>query len=93
MRAGLVPLVTETTGTRSEARAIDPSLVVAPDTASIADGVCTYFDRSPDERRTLSEQARSRGEQFDPESRKAAFREAYRNVLKALYSAGSDHSV
>jgi glycosyltransferase involved in cell wall biosynthesis len=93
MRAGLVPLVTETTGTRSEARAIDPSLVVATDTASIADGVCTYFDRSPDERRTLSEQARSRGEQFDPESRKAAFREEYRNVLKALYSAGSDHSV
>ena len=84
MRAGLVPLVTETTGTRSEARAIDPLLVVSTDTASLADGVCDFFGRGPDERRALSKQARDRGQRFDPDSRKAAFREAFEEILKAL---------
>ena len=84
MRAGLVPLVTETTGTRSEARQIDPSLVVSADSASLSDGVRGYYRHSPDEREALSALARSRAERFDPDSRKAAFREAFDDVLKAL---------
>jgi len=84
MRAGLVPIVTETTGTRSEAHQIDPSLVVSADPASLSDGVRGYFRHSPDEREPLSAQARSRAERFDPNSRKAAFREAFHDVLKAL---------
>ena len=84
MRAGLVPLVTKTTGTRSEARAIDSSLVVPTDTASLADGVCDFFRRSTDDRQVLSERARSRSQRFDPDSRKAAFREAFGEILKAL---------
>lgn len=84
MRAGLVPLVTETTGTRSEARAIDPELVVPADPTSLADGVQGYFQRSHEDRKSLSKAARSRSERFDPESRKAAFRDAFHDVLKAL---------
>ena len=84
MRAGLVPLVTETTGTRSEARAIDSSLVVPTNTTSLAEGICDFFRRSLDDRRVLSEQARSRSQRFDPDSRKAAFREAFGEILKAL---------
>jgi len=84
MRAGLVPIVTETTGTRSEAHQIDPSLVVPADPASLSDGVRGYFRRTHNEREPLSAQARSRAERFDPDSRKAAFREAFHDVLKAL---------
>ena len=84
MRAGLPPVVTDTTGTRSEARRIDPSLVVSPTPASIAEGVATYFDRAPAERRRLSDRARERGSTFDADSRTAAFAEAFRRVLEAL---------
>lgn len=84
MRAGVVPLVTETTGTRSEARAIDSSLVVTADKRSLAEGVRHYFQRGVNDRRRLSESARERGSKFDPDSRKAAFRDAFRSVLKAL---------
>lgn len=84
MRAGLPPLVTDTTGTRSEARAIDDSLVVEATPAALAAGVADYFDRSPDERARLSAAARERGGRFDPTSRKAAFRDAFRALLEEL---------
>ncbi|TMT87281.1 glycosyltransferase family 1 protein [Haloterrigena sp. H1] len=84
MRAGLVPLVTRTTGTRSEASAIDPSLVVDPNADSLARGVNAYFERDIDDRQELSTHARKRGARFDPESRMTAFREAFRAVLKEL---------
>ncbi|RYJ13702.1 glycosyltransferase [Halogeometricum borinquense] len=84
MSAGLPPIVTDTTGTRSEARKIDPSLVVSPNPSSLAQGVSTYFDRVVEERRRLSERARERGSLFDADSRKAAFAEAFRHVLKEL---------
>lgn len=84
MRAGLPPLVTETTGTRSEARELDPSLVVEPTTEALARGVTSYFDRDPEERRRLSAAARDRGATFDPASRTEAFAAAFRRVLEAL---------
>ena len=84
MRAGLPPLVTRTTGTRSEAREIDESLVVETNTYALSRGVREYFDRDADERRAFADRARERGARFDPASRKAAFREAFRRVLKAL---------
>lgn len=84
MRAGLPPLVTRTAGTRSEAHEIDPSLVVDPDSNSIASGVRQYFAHDADARRSLAECARQRGARFDPDSRKNAFREAFRDVLKEL---------
>jgi glycosyltransferase involved in cell wall biosynthesis len=84
MRAGLVPLVTNTAGTRSEASAIHSELVVQANPESIADGVRGYFRRKLNERETLSAEARNRAKRFDPDSRKAAFREAFRDVLKAL---------
>jgi glycosyltransferase involved in cell wall biosynthesis len=84
MRAGLPPLVTRTTGTSSEAKAVHDSLVVAPNAEALARGVREYFARDADERRELAERARERGARFDPASRKAAFRDAFRDVLKAL---------
>lgn len=84
MRAGLPPLVTETTGTRSEARAIHDSLVVAPTPDALSSGVQQYFSRERTDRESFSERARTRGAQFDAETRTAAFRDAFREVLKAL---------
>jgi glycosyltransferase involved in cell wall biosynthesis len=95
MRAGVVPLVTETTGTRSEARSIDDSLVVEPTAEALAAGVIEYFERDVDSqpgeaefdrasRRALAERARERAGRFDRESRTVAFREAFASVLKDL---------
>ncbi|UPW00318.1 glycosyltransferase family 4 protein [Halorussus gelatinilyticus] len=84
MRAGLPPLVTRTAGTRSEAREIDPLFVAEPNPEALARGVREYFVRDTAERRRLSAAARERGSRFDPESRKAAFGRAFRDVLKEL---------
>jgi glycosyltransferase involved in cell wall biosynthesis len=84
MRAGVPPLVTRTTGTRSEAREIDEALVVETSVDGLRDGIRRYFGRDADERRAFARRARERGARFDAESRTAAFREAFRDVLKAL---------
>ncbi|SNZ06760.1 Glycosyltransferase involved in cell wall bisynthesis [Natronoarchaeum philippinense] len=84
MRAGVPPLVTQTAGTRSEARQIDDSLVVGATPGALAEGVCEYFGRGADERREFADRARERGARFDADTRTAAFREAFRAVLKAL---------
>ncbi|ELZ98896.1 hexosyltransferase, glycosyltransferase [Haloferax mucosum ATCC BAA-1512] len=82
MRAGLPPVVTDATGTKSEVRELDPSLVVEPTPSALATGVATYFDRTPSERRRLSENASARGATFDAESRQDAFRAAFASVLE-----------
>lgn len=84
MRAGLPPLVTDRTGTRSEARRIDPSLVVEPSSEALARGVSAYFDRPLDGRRALAARARERGAAFDPGSRTAAFAAALSRVLEDI---------
>ncbi|EJN57851.1 glycosyltransferase family 4 protein [Halogranum rubrum] len=84
MCAGLPPLVTTTTGTASEARAIDESLVVDPTPDALAAGVSRYFDRSNDERRTYSAHARRRGQTFDRVSRQAAFHRTFADLVTAL---------
>ena len=82
--AGRVPLVTETTGTRSEARALDPDLVVGPTSGALARGVRTYFDRSRHDRELLAARARERGRTFDGVTRRAAFRRAFEDVVGRL---------
>ncbi len=83
LRAGVPPLVTATTGTRSEAYALDPALVVPPTVEGLARGVCDYFDRSVAARETLSALARDRGRTFDATTRRAAFRRAFHAVCDA----------
>ena len=84
MRAGVPPLVTNAAGTRSEARAIDDSLVVDPTPEALAAGVVRYFERDLADRERLAAVARERGARFDADSRKAAFREAFERVLDEL---------
>jgi glycosyltransferase involved in cell wall biosynthesis len=84
LRAGVPPLVTTAAGTRSEARAVDDSLVVDPTPTALAAGVVDYFERDRDDREHLAAVARDRGARFDADSRKQAFREAFERVLAAL---------
>jgi glycosyltransferase involved in cell wall biosynthesis len=84
MCAGLPPLVTSTTGTRSVARAIDPSLVVDPTPAALAAGISRYLDRNVVTRQTFSTRARAHGETFDEATRTAAFRQAFHELLEEL---------
>lgn len=86
MCAGLPPLVTETTGTRSEVEALDESLVVPATSESLAVGVVDYFDRPLADRLELSGKARSRGKRFDEASRLAAFEEAFAQVVTEIRS-------
>ncbi|WP_199268378.1 glycosyltransferase family 4 protein [Halomarina oriensis] len=82
--AGRVPVVTETAGTCSEVRALDPALVVEPTSRALAAGVNRAFDRPPGERATLAAQARERGRTFDAATRRAAFRRAFADVVRRL---------
>jgi len=84
MRAGVVPLVTDRAGTRSEARAVDASLVVDASRDALADGVVEYFQRDVADRRQLAAVARERGARFDADSRMRAFRAAFEAVLEDL---------
>jgi glycosyltransferase involved in cell wall biosynthesis len=84
MRAGLPPLVTEGSGTRSVAREVDEELVVETDTASLAHGVSRQFDNTQATTRLLAARARRIGSRFDAESRKAAFRDAFNRVLEGF---------
>jgi glycosyltransferase involved in cell wall biosynthesis len=84
MRAGVPPLVTDTAGTRSEARAVDPALVVEATPESLAEGVAAYFDHPLGTRRRLAARARRRGETFDAATRLPAFRAAFRDVLEEI---------
>ncbi|NHN46525.1 glycosyltransferase family 4 protein [Halostella sp. JP-L12] len=84
LRAGVPAIVTLTTGTRSEIRAIDGDLVVDSNASALAEGIIDYFDSDVNRRHELSQRARERGACFDPESRKAAFRKAFESLLRDI---------
>jgi glycosyltransferase involved in cell wall biosynthesis len=81
MSAGLAPVVTDRTGTRSEARALDPSLVAEPTVEGLAAAVTGYFERPVRDREWLAAAARERGRTFDRATRIAAFERAFYDVL------------
>lgn len=82
--AGLPPLVTTQTGTRSVAREVAAQLTVEPTTDALAAGVGDYFDRPVDERAALSTAARERGATFDEATRTAAFAEAFERIVHEM---------
>lgn len=84
MRAGIPPLVTSTTGTRSEARAINKALVVDTDPNDLARGIIKYLNRPIEERRELSEIAEKRSEEFGPEAGLERFRESFESLLERI---------
>jgi glycosyltransferase involved in cell wall biosynthesis len=59
MMAGLVPLVSEWTGTRQLAERIDPRLVMPLDPVELARRIGWYFELAPAGRRALSDRSRA----------------------------------
>lgn len=84
LRAGLPAVVTNTTGSKSEIGKIDEDMIVSPTVETLADAVCNYFRKPYEERLRLSERARGRGATFDPASRKAAFADAFTEVMQQI---------
>ena len=84
MAAGVPPLVTSTTGAKSEVNAIDSSLVKEPTPCDISEGIIQYYNRPLEERRTLAERSRKHVSDFDSTSRKAKFKNTFNNLVDAL---------
>lgn len=84
MRAGLPPLVTTETGTRSVVREVDERLVVDPRPEALSNGVSRYFDSPRAVRHRLAADARKRGSTFDRGTRQRKFRVAFERILEAL---------
>ncbi len=84
LRAGLPAVVTTGTGTRSVARRLDERLVTEPDPPSLAATISWYFGCTSSERRAMGDQARKIGESFNARERKAAFRDAFRRVVRSI---------
>jgi glycosyltransferase involved in cell wall biosynthesis len=84
MRAGVPPIVTRTTGAKSEVRQIDKSLVTDADPNLLAKQIIKYFDTALDRRRRWSAIARSRSERFYPSTRKEAFKDTFKKLITII---------
>jgi glycosyltransferase involved in cell wall biosynthesis len=89
MRAGVVPMVTETTGSFPIIADVSADLVVEPTPESIAAGVVQYFARDPAEREALSESARDLADPFVADTQREAFVAAFRELLADIEGGGS----
>jgi Glycosyltransferase len=77
---GLPAVITKSTGVRSEISKIDDNLI-APTTADgLSSAINWYFDQSQVKKQELSEIAKRRGERFNPDERKQAFREEFEKL-------------
>jgi len=84
MRAGLPVVVTSSTGSKSEVVQFGTEFVCQPSPGSLATAVISYFDRPASERQTLSSSAKEIGSNFDGQSRRAAFRTEFEELLTSL---------
>jgi glycosyltransferase involved in cell wall biosynthesis len=83
-RAGLPAVVTQTTGTRSEVRTIDPKLISVPASASLAERVNYYFNRDLSYKEQTSQLVRQRGEQYSPQRWKSAFKYEFESLVREV---------
>ncbi|MFC7081416.1 glycosyltransferase family 4 protein [Halorussus caseinilyticus] len=87
MRAGVVPLVTETTGSFPVVGDIADDLVVEPNPAALAAGISGYFEREVVARERLSARARDLAAPFDAETQQDEFVAAFEELLAAIDGA------
>lgn len=82
LRAARPALVTDKTGTKSAVNQVDPALITPVRSDRIAEKINWYFGLDQSKKIQLSREAGKIGSQFDPNSRKDAFREAFNSVLE-----------
>lgn len=81
MRAGLPAVVTSTTGAKCAVAPVHDSLVVRPESAALAEGICRYFDTPVERRRALSRASRRQSDSFTEERKTARFREEFLTLV------------
>ncbi|QCC47201.1 glycosyltransferase family 4 protein [Halobellus limi] len=82
MRAGVVPLVTRTTGAYPIVREVSPDMVVELNVESLADGVIRYFEQSDNVRQQWSKQAIKGSKPFVEDKMIRKFKNWLRTLLE-----------
>lgn len=82
LRAAKPALVTDKTGTKSAVNQVDSALITPAQSDKIAEKINWYLGLDQNKKNQLSCDAGRIGSQFDPESRKDAFREAFHSVME-----------
>lgn len=82
LRAGVPPVVTRTTGSRSIIRSLDSRLVVDPTVNGVFEGTRDYFSMAQDQKQTISSRARKLSDRFNPRTRKNCFRTQFEKIVE-----------
>lgn len=86
MRAGIPPIVTDTTGNKSVVSKIDEKLITTATQAAIAESIVEYFRLSNTVRCGYEEKAREIGGRFDSRSQKQLFRNEFYSIFEDITS-------
>jgi glycosyltransferase involved in cell wall biosynthesis len=85
MCAGVVPIVSEWTGSKEVVAQVDERLVVPLRSEEIAERILWYFGIRAEERRALSERCRDVVANYTEERAVQTFREAFAKMISELY--------
>lgn len=80
MRAGVPPIVTDSTGAKSYVSDIDSNLVRKPEGMDIFEGIKYFFNLSQNEKYSLSKKFKERSKEFDPENKKEEFKRKFEEL-------------
>lgn len=84
MLAGVIPVVTETTGAREEVECLSPRLLTEPTVDAIGEGVLTTLQATEDNRTTWREQARARASRYSEAEKTAEFTQQFERLLSGI---------
>jgi len=84
MQAGLVPIVTKTTGSQSLVSKLNNGLIVEPEPSALASGIVQYFEQDKEQRCGLSESARKIVNPFSAEVKQQEFQDTYKSLLAEI---------
>lgn len=84
MRAGVPPIVTETTGVKSEVLPVDESLVREPTADDIADGIMYYFSLNEHTKYSYSKQLHNSSINYSRRKCKKTFKTKLYNMLDEI---------
>lgn len=84
MRAGIPPIVTTTTGSKSEAQKISNHLITEASEEELANSINKYFSLSKSDRRDFSHTARELGSCFDSKSRRYIFKHKFYELISKI---------
>ena len=84
MLAGLVPIISEFTGTRELVNQVDSRLVCPLDESKISEGIIWYFNLPIAEKKALSEKSRIVARKYTEEEAVSNFKQEFTSVLEKI---------